>query len=69
MHGKLDEVKRPFAEQLTAMDWHYLACDLDTPDVRQDIQGPVTPRRSGLPQSFKITDFGSFLRWLVGSYC
>lgn len=44
MHGELDEVERPFVEQLTAMGWRYLAGDLDSPDGRQNIEGPVTPR-------------------------
>jgi len=44
MRAGLDAVERPFVEQLTAMGWHYLAGELDTPDVRQDIQGALTPR-------------------------
>lgn len=44
MRRESDEVERPFVEQLTATGWRYLAGDLDTPHVRQDIEGPVTPR-------------------------
>lgn len=31
MRAGLDAVERPFVEQLTAMGWHYLAGELDTP--------------------------------------
>ena len=31
MHWELDEVERPFVEQLTAMGWRYVAGDLDQP--------------------------------------
>ena len=31
MNWELDEVERPFVEQLTAMGWRYVAGDLDQP--------------------------------------
>jgi len=31
MHWELDEVERPFVEQLTAMGWRYVAGNLDQP--------------------------------------